>query len=803
MVDSYYGGHLSQDRIAYHVYHEVLNYPSPQDDLGHGHGVVGVSVPQLLRWSLNGEYDVRYNGKPDFSDIVYLIDRNHPIIRDEDLPSHPITVIDGYDTDGQMVHLIDPLTGVESKVPYDSLSVFVAWVVIGIPTEVRSDEPTIWMDSDGDGVVDFDEINRFHTDPYNNDTYGVGIDDKTMIKLIYIDQITFPTASFAWAPQPAWVNEQVTFDALGSTGNITAYEWDFGDGNTTTVTGPVIGHIYDQPGSYGVSLRVRDNNGISNATTSLITISVHTGVPGELEYPFYRQSPDRKGFSPTAGPETADLLWTSNLSDPVVTSPTVADGKVFVGTLGGRFYALDLTTGKVVWTFSAGGPISSSAAFHSQVVFFGTGEPGKVYALDARTGFVKWLYQVPAGAAVYSSPAVVDGRVLVGCSDGDLLCLDQWGGQLMWATHVGSANATSPAVQDSVVFVTSSRGASAVDMLTGSVLWNFETSWSVASCPAVADGMVFVASENDDRLFALESGTGKLVWTYHTGGWLTAPAVDSSKQLVFVSSKDTRLYCLEEQTGYFRWRYVNGVNDACAPTVSANGLVYIGSPNGNLACVDEDTGMEVWKYRVSEFQLVSSPSVIHEHALVGTLEGVIYCFGPPFPRVIVHDVAVSGLTASPSEVPEGYSLQLNATAHNFGDTVETFNVTVYVNGTAIYTQEMTIMNGTSATMAFTWNTTGFARGNYTITAYAWPVPEEINTADNNFTDPVTVVVGMLGDLMPPFGAIDMKDIAYVAKRFGTTPSAPLWDPNADFDNSGKVDMKDIAVVARHFGERAP
>ena len=48
--------------------------------------------------------------------------------------------------------------------------------------KARSDEPTIWMDTDGDGIIDFDEINRFHTDPYKVDTDGDGIDDKTEIR---------------------------------------------------------------------------------------------------------------------------------------------------------------------------------------------------------------------------------------------------------------------------------------------------------------------------------------------------------------------------------------------------------------------------------------------------------------------------------------------------------------------------------------------------------------------------------------------------------------------------------------------
>jgi hypothetical protein len=195
MVNSYYGGNLSQDRIAYYVYHDFLQYPSPENDLGHGLDVIGIRLAWVLTWALNGSPAVRYSDKPGFSDIKYWIDNNRPVIRDNP-ENHLITVIDGYDTNGQMVYVIDPLDGSRSPVPYDTLGVYVVWVPVGDNITARSDEPTIWMDSDRDGVVDFDEINRFHTDPYNNDTYGLGINDKTMIEYLYIDHL-FGTPSSA------------------------------------------------------------------------------------------------------------------------------------------------------------------------------------------------------------------------------------------------------------------------------------------------------------------------------------------------------------------------------------------------------------------------------------------------------------------------------------------------------------------------------------------------------------------------------------------------------------------------------
>jgi len=792
MVDSFYGGYLSQDRIAYYVYHEYLHYPSPQDDLGHGLDVSGLNLIHVLSWALNGASVLRFDGKPDFSQIMYWIDGNRPIIRDNGV-SHWITVIDGYDTNGHMVYLMDPLNGTKTKVPYDSLDFFVVWVPISDNITARSDEPTIWMDTDHDGVVDFDEANRFRTDPYNNDTYKLGMDDKTVIEYMYMDHLTFPTVTFKCVPNRPAVKEQATFDASESEGNMTSYTWRFGDNNVTKVTQSTINHAYDQQGTYNVTLTVNDANGLWNTTTSPVVVRIEN-VPDAA---FYRQSLDRSGYAPTEGPETPDLLWTSNLNDSVTTSPVVAEGKVFIGTSSGNFYALDLATGQAIWTFDAGSPVSTSPAFQNGLVFFGTENPGKIYAVDSGTGLAKWLHQVPTGASVYSSPAVVNDKVIVGSSDGNLLCLDQWEGQVLWTTHVGSGNISSPAVENGTVFVTSSIGVEAVDLLTGTLIWQYDTSWPVVSCPAVADSIVFVGSENNDRVFAFRDSTGQPLWIFPTGGWLTPPAVDSSKQLVIAGSKDFNLYCLDEQTGSVKWKFNDNPNYLSDPTISSNGLVYVGTHDGVLHCLSEDTGLEVWTYDVGA-PIISSATVTSKHVFVASAEGGIYCFGSIF---TTYNIAISSLTESSLEVGQRYSLNINATVQNEGDTVETFNVTAYANGTAIETKEITLMNESSIVVTFVWDTTGFALGNYKISAYATPVPDETNITDNNIVgDWVTVTIP--GDLNGDF-TVGLADLVILAKAYSSTHDNSTWNPNADIDNNGTVGLSDLVILAQNYGQHYP
>ena len=166
------------------------------------------------------------------------------------------------------------------------------------------------------------------------------------------------------------------------------------------------------------------------------------------------------------------------------------------------------------------------------------------------------------------------------------------------------------------------------------------------------------------------------------------------------------------------------------------------------------------------------------------------------------DLAITNVSLLRTIVGQGYSASINVTVVN--QVSGTSNITAYANSTAIDTiMNITLASLQSTTLTFTWNTTVFTKGNFTIYAYVDPLPFEANTLNNNYTSPTTIMVGMPGDIQSPFGVIDMKDIAYIAKRFGTTPSAPLWDPNADIDGTKKVDMKDIAIVAKGFGSHDP
>ena len=167
------------------------------------------------------------------------------------------------------------------------------------------------------------------------------------------------------------------------------------------------------------------------------------------DWPAYRHDVERSGVTATRIAGEPVLKWSFSATGEL-TSPSVADGKVFFGTTANRVIALDAKTGKEKWRFLTGGPVTVTPTWHDGKVYAGCHD-GWVYCLDAETGQLTWAFQgapherkimvndvlrsvwsINGGALVndgkvyfYAGMMVMDGVYVY--------CLDAKTGKVVWA----------------------------------------------------------------------------------------------------------------------------------------------------------------------------------------------------------------------------------------------------------------------------------------------------------------------------------------------------------------------------------
>jgi hypothetical protein len=89
-----------------------------------------------------------------------------------------------------------------------------------------------------------------------------------------------PFACFTCIPYRPWVNESVLLEVSCSyqSCDVVGYEWNFDDGNITTVKQPTIYHNYDRPARHNVTLKVIVNETFGITTNQTIMVCYRTDL---------------------------------------------------------------------------------------------------------------------------------------------------------------------------------------------------------------------------------------------------------------------------------------------------------------------------------------------------------------------------------------------------------------------------------------------------------------------------------------------------------------------------------------------
>jgi outer membrane protein assembly factor BamB len=480
----------------------------------------------------------------------------------------------------------------------------------------------------------------------------------------------------------------------------------------------------------------------SNSISATITDGAVTVVAKDW-WPMFHRQLTHTGNSASSSPNNNQTLWTYPIGAPVLSSPTVANSTVYVGS--DKVYAINASTGVLIWSNSAISNVRSSPAVSGGMVFVGS-DDGYVYALDVSTGNIMW--QSATGSAVVSSPAVAGGMVFVGSEDNSVYALNEMTGVEVWNYATLGPVGSSPAVSDGMVFVGSNdTNVYALDASSGALSWAFPTGGAVFSSPAVAGGMVFVGSD-DGYVYALDQLSGTQVWKHTAGGPVgSSPAVDSG--VVFVGSNGGNVSVLDASDGLNPLNYTTGSSVVSSPAV-ASGMVFAGSDDGSVYAWVRISGAISWSYSIG-FKIDSSPAVAGGRVFVCSSNGTVYAFGPP---LLVASI-------SPDSVAMDIGQSQLFTSNVIGGT-PSYTYQWYLNGT--------IVSGATST---TWTFMPVSSGNYTV---------YLNVADNvglsvKSNTASAIVGGVLNVIISPASVtIDVGQSQLLTSSVigGTAPYSYQW-----------------------------
>ncbi len=268
--------------------------------------------------------------------------------------------------------------------------------------------------------------------------------------------------------------------------------------------------------------------------------------------------------------------------------------KIFAATGFGTVVALSLGGGNVVWTKSLGVPIRSSPTAANGKVFIVNTE-SELFALSAADGQEVWRGRgLPEGAATLSnvSPAVSGNTLVVSYPSGEVVAFDAGNGQPRWSDSVSSGvgasltsigDASRPVIDRGVVFAGSRAGRLVATKLeTGERVWSREI--QAAQTPWVAGDNLFVV-DTANNLYALGRNDGKVRWaaTLPKARTWSGPTLAGGK--LWLASNEGALVGVDAQTGRIATQSDIGDPVFISPVV-AGGRMFVLTDDADLIAMN-------------------------------------------------------------------------------------------------------------------------------------------------------------------------------------------------------------------------
>lgn len=228
------------------------------------------------------------------------------------------------------------------------------------------------------------------------------------------------------------------------------------------------------------------------------------------------------------------ILWKKTLDDIVKSTPVYISGKLIVTTASNRTYALEASTGNILWTYATDKEQMSISMLGTPAIYKGNiicvYSNGDVVSLKLADGSVNW-YEVlvpksivRSGSAsllhISASPIVIDDKVFVVNSFSTMSLFDAQTGIRIWSKDIGTMS--QPAiVNKDWLFLLSDMDLLCISLKDGNIKWHINDYQKLIrkgrkfkKCtwfgPMIVNNQVWIFSELG-HIFKYDTSTGKFL----------------------------------------------------------------------------------------------------------------------------------------------------------------------------------------------------------------------------------------------------------------------------------------------------
>ena len=270
--------------------------------------------------------------------------------------------------------------------------------------------------------------------------------------------------------------------------------------------------------------------------------------------------------------------WTYQTGGPIFSSPAFAKDRIVVGSADGFIYCFN-SNGKLQWQLRTDASVLGSPLIENNVVYIG-GSDHNFRAIQLQTGKALWSFNQLEGPVV-SKPVIENHMLIFGAWDKNLYALNKHTGELLWKWNNGSSvinyspAACIPAVKDNVVYVVApDRYFTAIHAQTGKTIYRTNESAVRESMGMSEDGKLIYGKTMQDTVVAFNTNKQmpQIAWKMNVHyGYDHAPSMLIEKRgKVYFGTRNGIVYAINPLAQKIEWAYkidnsmvntVNVIND--------------------------------------------------------------------------------------------------------------------------------------------------------------------------------------------------------------------------------------------------